>query len=468
MSSHRMTQEARLENALMLASVLGLKIEEADQALQFEVCITAETGDAAAMAIAEEFAAILRRTIRDVHLNASYEGAALEVVIGRADPRSSSQKLFLGMTPEEAVIGDAPSPWAFQDVPGIIRVLIACYLAAAVMQNVFGEEFPYGGQFPMRIPFVSLGIDLSTMNREIDIGETYLAGAGAIGNGLLWALRHIRLRGKLMIVDDDTVSSGNLNRQIWFNADDIGKSKAEQLALGAQTSMPALQLVSRRHRLQDLPERSEGPWLKRLIVAVDSRRARRELQKEFPGEVFDASTTDIREVVIHHHKQPESAACLSCIYESDDEEISREAHIAEHLGVTVEEVRSERITETAADKIVARYPKLERLPLIGVAYDTLFKKLCGQGELRSLEGRRVVAPFAFVSVLAGTLLALEIVRHLGVGENKQDFNYWRLSPWHGPMLRRQLRRPKQPTCEFCSNETLMRVNRSLWPSVSAQ
>ena len=30
---------------------------------------------------------------------------------------------------------------------------------------------------------------------------------------------------------------------------------------------------------------------------MDSRRARRELQNELPAEVFDASTTDIREVV---------------------------------------------------------------------------------------------------------------------------------------------------------------------------
>jgi hypothetical protein len=202
--------------------------------------------------------------------------------------------------------------------------------------------------------------------------------------------------------------------------------------------------------------------LKRLIIAVDSRRARRALQKEFPGEIFDASTTDIREVVVYHNKQPTEAACLSCIYESDEEELSREAHIAEHLGVAVAEVRSERITSEAADKIVARYPQLEASSLIGLAYDTLFKQLCGQGELKTLEGRRVVAPFAFVSILAGAVLALELARRLGDGNSKRDFNYWRLSPWHGPIARRQLLRPKQLACEFCGNKTLARVNQTLW------
>jgi molybdopterin/thiamine biosynthesis adenylyltransferase len=466
MSRDNLTREARLENALMLASVLSLKTEAADKALQFEVCVTAEVADATAMAIAYEFVTILRRTIRDVHLNTLCKSAVMEVVIGRAAPQSPLPKLFLGMTSEEAVIGEAPTPWVFQGEPGVIAVLTACYLSAAVIRKVLGTEFPYGGELPMRVSFGALGIDFSDLGREIEVGELYLAGAGAIGNGLLWALRHLKLRGRLIIVDDDTVSSGNLNRQIWFTQEDIRKPKAEQLAMKAQSFMPALKLVPRRYRLQDLPERSEEPWLKRLIVGVDSRRARREIQKEFPGEVFDASTTDIREIVVHYHKQPTGTACLSCIYESDDEEISREAHIAEHLGVSTEEVRTERITEAAADKIFARYPKLDRAGLVGFAYDSLFKRLCGEGELKSLEGRRVVAPFAFVSILAGTLLALEIVRRLGDGDHKRAFNYWRISPWYGPILRRQILRPKQPGCEFCSHETLARINRMLWPAAT--
>jgi hypothetical protein len=153
---------------------------------------------------------------------------------------------------------------------------------------------------------------------------------------------------------------------------------------------------------------------------------------------------------------------MSCIYESDQEEISREAHIADHMGVTVSEVKQERISAQAAAKIVDRYPKLEREGLIGLSYDTLFKQLCGQGELRTLEGRRVVAPFAFVSVLAGALLVLELVRRVGRGNSSKKFNYWRVSPWHPPLIRRQIVRPKQTACEFCGDPILADVNRALW------
>ena len=205
------------------------------------------------------------------------------------------------------------------------------------------------------------------------------------------------------------MSSGNLNRQIWFNTDDIRWPKVDRLVMKAQQQFPRLTLVPRQCRLQDLPEKSDGPWLRRLIVAVDSRRARRELQNEFPGEIFDASTTDIREVVVHHHAQLTTQACLSCIYEPDEEEFSREQHIAEHLGVSVEDVRSERISVSAAQSIAARFPALAATNLAGTAYDTLFKKLCAESQLQTPAGRTILAPFAFVSVLAGTLLALEIV-----------------------------------------------------------
>jgi hypothetical protein len=243
----------------------------------------------------------------------------------------------------------------------------------------------------------------------------------------------------------------------------VGLKKVDRLVLKAQPFFPGLKLVPRPARIQDLPEKSGGPWLRRLLVAVDSRRARRQLQNEFPGEVFDASTTDIREIVVHHNRQPTSDACISCIYEPDEEELSREQHIADHLGVSVEVVRSERISAAAAVSIVERFPTLATMELVGIAYDTLFKKLCGEGLLNAVAGRGVTAPFAFVSALAGSLLALELVRRLGSGGSVRNFNYWRVSAWHAPLARRRIMRPPQPGCVFCSSPILRRVNAQLWP-----
>lgn len=462
MSTDHLTAEARRENAAMLAAVLGTDLADAGEALQFGVAITVDHADATAVAIADDLAALLSRTIGGISFAEAGSNTVLEILIGNIDAKTALPSLRVQAGRDGAVIGGASAGESCADVPRVFCLLVACYVAAAIMQSVFGGRLPVETAFPQRIYFDQLGVELAAFNAPIDLGEAYLVGAGAIGNGFLWAARHLNLAGNLHVVDDDVVSPGNLNRQIWFTKDDIGFPKAERLASHAQSEFPALKLTPRSQRLQDLPEKSEGPWLKRLLVAVDSRRARRKIQMEFPGEVFDASTTDIREIVVHHHRQPTQGACLSCIYEADQEEFTREHHIAEHLGVSVEDVRSERISEFTAQRIAAHVQGVEAPALVGLAYDTLFKQLCGEGALRTLEGRRVVAPFAFVSVLAGTLLAIEVVRRAGTGQNSVDFNYWRVSPWHSPLGRRRVFRPPQAGCEFCGNPVLRSVNAALW------
>jgi hypothetical protein len=389
--------------------------------------------------------------------------AHAELVIGAARAQTNGQHLYLYVDETVGTVTSHPGlPQPCAPIPALCRLLTACYAAAAMVYRATGSALPFTVNDPLVVRFEELGIESDALDEPIDLGHAYLAGAGAIGNGFLWAARYLDLRGRLEIVDDDQVTSGNLNRQIWFQSDDIAKPKAARLAEMAQPYFPSLQLVPRRCRLQDLPERSDTPWLPRLIVAVDSRRARRELQNEFPGEVFDASTTDIREVVIHHHKQVTTHACLSCIYEPDEAEFSREHHIAEHLGVSVAEVRSERIGPESAAVIATRFPGLSAAEITGVAYDSLFKTLCSTARLGTLTDKRILAPFAFVSVLAGTLLAVELVRCLGRRPSPADSNYWRISPWHSPLARRRILRARQPNCGFCADRIKSVVNRKLW------
>jgi hypothetical protein len=463
MPSNLLTADARRENAAALAAALGLSLDDAAQALDLEIAIAADSADAVGQQMASQVLALLNRTVRRISPAQTEGGVSVELVIGAAPSRTSGFKLYLDIREDLAIIASGVHAGrTCAVIPPILRVLTACYVAAAVLHYALGSASAFGVPDPLVIRFDELGIDPASFARSIDIEHTYMAGAGAIGNGFLWAARHLDFAGRLEIVDDDHVSSGNLNRQMWFDPDDLEQPKADRLAQKAQPFFPRLKLVPRQCRLQDLPEKSDSPWLRRLIVAVDSRRARRQLQNEFPREVFDASTTDIREVVLHYNLQPTEHACLSCIYEPDAEELSREQHIADHLGISVDEVRTERISASAAQIIVDRFPGLSADVLVGTAYDTLFKKLCAEGRLSTQMGRTIVAPFAFVSVLAGTLLALELVRRLGKRATARDFNYWRVSPWHPLFGRRRIMRTRQPECEFCGKPILRNVNESLW------
>ena len=464
MSSNLLTNEAQNENATTLAAALGLSHADAAQALDISILLTADPADSVALQVTSHIETLLKRTVHSISSSAGTHGnCTVEVIVGSALPKTSGSKLYVKIREDLALISqEALSKESCASIHPILLLLTACYVSAATLHCALGNKSVFQVPEPLFVRFDQLGIDLNALGQSINIEHTYLAGAGAIGNGFLWAARHLDLTGRLEIVDDDCVSSGNLNRQMWFDTDDLELFKANRLVAKAQPFFPRLVLVPRTHRLQDLAERSNGPWLQRLVVAVDSRRSRRALQNEFPREVFDASTTDIREIVLHYHLQPTELACLSCIYEPDEEEFSREQHIADHLGISVDEVRTERISEPVAQSIAAKFPEIAANMLVGTAYDTLFKKLCAEGLLRTQIDRTIVAPFAFVSVLAGTLLAIELVRRLGNGVADREFNYWRVSPWQPLFGRRRVLRPRQQGCPFCSNPILQKVNTTLW------
>lgn len=458
-----LTPEARHENALALAAAAGVSTSRAAELLNISVLITHDPSNSQDAQLASETCALLRRTLQSVMAEDGGSAATIELVLGSANPRSEATKVFAALEAEGLVIGTLPLPLTNREAraASILILLSACYLSAAILHRALGKFLPYAMPEPFILRFSELGIERAAFDLPVNLGRSYQAGAGAIGNAILWAGRHVDLRGELVIADDDVVDSGNLNRQVWFSQADLGLPKAVQLVHHAQPSFSRLKLIPEVRRIQDLPQKTEGPWLSRLLVAVDSRRARRELQSEIPGEVFDASTTDIREVVSFYAREPSDLACLSCIYSPDQEEHSREHHIAEHLGVSVSEVRTERISRDAATRIVQRYTNLDVAGVEGVSYDTLFKRLCSENELRSSDGQRIVAPFAFVSCLAGTYLVLDLIRRL-TGAGNDDFNYWRLSAWHPPLARRRELRRKQSDCMFCGNVTLSDIASKLW------
>jgi hypothetical protein len=337
MASNILTAEARLENIKALALAAGISPEQAAERLEGRVLCTFNRDDGAASQFYQELRPLLTRTI-DAHHAPDGGCYLVEVIIGDARPLGVGAPLFVRLGSEGCSFGPAPTAVHSTDpVHGALAVITACYGAAVAIHRAVGEGIPNPPPEYLEIRYDDLLPDRSVLNEAVDIGFAHMAGAGAIGNGFLWAARHVNLCGTLFVCDDDVVSSGNLQRQIWFDEDDIDDPKATTLCDNAQPYIADCQLKPEPERLQDLPNRS-GAWLRRLIVAVDSRRARRELQNELPAEVFDASTTDIREVVVHYNDVFSDLACLGCLYKADEREASQDQIIAEHLGVSADEV----------------------------------------------------------------------------------------------------------------------------------
>lgn len=459
-----MNDSAHRENNRTLADLLGSSEDEAAALLTAHAAITVEPSDTQGGVVAEHVQLILARTLARVTINdLAGSTVAVEIVVGSAVPRHAAPRVFVSILGTRIVIGAQPGPSQGAAAQPITLLLASCYTCAAAMSRVVGPSLPYPVPEAYDVDLGKLlGTDLSLMNREVDFDEAVLAGAGAIGNGFVLGLSCLPVRGKLTIADDDKASAGNLQRCVLFQDGSIKWPKAEELCRAGEARLGAeVQFRPFNDIVQKLPERRPGPWLKRLIVAVDSPRARRQLQGEYPGEVFDASTTGASEIVLHFHRQPTDGACMACVYPHSPEEHAREIHIADTLGVTLGEVREMRVSPASAAKIHARYPHLTAAGIEGQAYDTLFKALCSSDRLMRPEGRQVLTPFAFVSVLAGAMLALEFFRRIAGGHNGL-YNEWRISPWTNPVMRRQRFLNRHPTCPCCSNPILRELAAGMW------
>ena len=453
------------ENARTLAAALGLDEERAAQLLEQPIQVTHDEGSARATLIAKHAIAMLRRTFRHVgSVQASLDGAMVELRVGRCESRSSSaRQVWLGL--QGGVIVVANGRISHNDdrhVHELFLLIAACYAAARTVQQAVGSGLPFGNDHPIVIDPAVLGEDID-LQKTIELGTAVLAGAGAVGNAVIYALALLPVRGVLYVVDPKSVNDGILNRCMLFESEDVGDPKAVALCRNAAPRLSLLELIA-RHADVATAVRELGNQFRpeRMIVSVDSRRARRSLQKELPREVYDASTTGIAEVVLHFNTQPSTLACLACIYKQESREIAHEAHVAELLGVSTADVRSGYVTDVSARFICQKYSQLHPSAIKGLAYDSLFKALCAEGELKTPEDRQVLAPFAFVSALAGALLVLEMAIRLG-GASSNRFNYWRVSPWYAPGLDLRQLRPALPDCEVCKNPSIVRAARLLWP-----
>jgi molybdopterin/thiamine biosynthesis adenylyltransferase len=449
--------QADRENARTLAHVLGIDEAEASTVLGQEVLVTAGAEGAD---LAADIVRILERTVRRVWLEAPPAGVALEVLVGAARPRTPALCLHVSLSPARFYTGTIrPDGAGVDPVPGVLTLIAACYAASAVVHKLVGARFPYPAHDPLEFDPGQLLSDVPEANENVDVGVLHLAGAGAVGGAFLLALARFRVSGTIHIADPDVCEDGNLNRTILFSNADVGKPKAVAAAERASELGLGAQLLPHPGRLQELAVC--GPWLERLVSTVDSRRARRLLQEELPREVYDASTSGIAEVVLHVGSTDPRRPCLGCIYHEDRRENAHEEHVAAMLGIAVQDVRENFLSERAAQDVLRRHPGLAGRKLAGIACDTLFKELCATGSLGIDSGQQVLAPLALVSVLAGALLALEVVLRVR-NPGGRSFNAWRVSPWSPPRFDGQRTHFKRDGCTVCGRAEFAVAVREIW------
>lgn len=453
------------ENARTLSSLLGLPEEESIDRLGARVQVTWSASDPSAENLGQFIVEMLRRTFQVVGESASpICEAPWELVINGALPRCLEAKLLhcaIDARSFSCSVEKRPLALVQGQVPKILCLLAACFASAQLANYVLNLPAGRVSSDGVHIEFAEWpGVPESAWSRVTDLGSLQVAGCGAVGNAALYALQFLPIRGQGDLVDPKPVTEGILNRCLWFTNEDVGRAKAEVLQKKVAQAIPQFELRPLTKTIQQA--RDDIGEFSCMLVGVDSRRVRRSLQMEVPREVFDASTTGIEEVVFHHNLQFDGHACMGCIYVETEAETNFATHIAEALNVTAQDIAQGYITEAASTKIIERYPDLQAGQIVGMAYDSLFRQLCAAGSLTTPELKQVLAPFAFVSQLAGTIVAIELFLRRQNPERVAAFNYWRVNPWRGLFTSLQQMRGMNPDCEVCSKQDYQQLAGAIW------
>jgi hypothetical protein len=298
----------------------------------------------------------------------------------------------------------------------------ACLGAANVFRTVFAEALPNApADADIQLSLVSydtavpLPSTVPAWPAVVPFSDTVLVGAGAIGNGALWALSQLpQARGTLEIVDHEPVDLSNLQRYA--------------LATQADVAVPKVYLAGElltRTGLTPLPY--QGTWgeylgqrpdwhLARVAVAVDSVEARISIQASLPQRLLNAWTQSA-DLGISRHPDFLTTACLACLYTPKGERKSESVMVAESLNLPESEVREMLYRSTVvdlalADRIAAaNQAPVELLrPFVGKHLRAFYQEtVCGGVLLTTGAGQLNETPMAFQSALAGIMLAAELV-----------------------------------------------------------
>jgi hypothetical protein len=306
----------------------------------------------------------------------------------------------------------------------------ACIAAANVFRAVFVHEL---GQAALDTEVATSLLDLlpasaGTANPPLStvrFDDVHLVGAGAIGNGVLWALSRMDCEGTLHVVDPEVVTDSNLQRYVMLTAGDRTKKKAKLAKSWLGSLAPGLRVKPHVATWSEHVATRPECKVQTVLSAVDSARARIEIQASLPRYIFNG-WTQRGEAGVSRHDFLSALACLACLYlptgqaPSEDLIIARALRLGEEEPM-VREVRRRLVlrvpTERAFLEQIANAAGLKIQKLLSfenrLLRDLYVEGVCGGAVMEFHDAALKVkaeVPMGFQSALSGILLAAELVR----------------------------------------------------------
>jgi hypothetical protein len=344
-----------------------------------------------------------------------------------------------------------------------------------IFQTIFNLKTPLGSGLPdVSVSLLDYGSHsgVSDSLPPVDLGEVAVAGLGAVGNPALWAwARHPGLTGELHLIDPEDIELSNLQRYCLSFHKDVGMGKvqlAERELLNTKLS----------HRvwpcsLEDFAGNYAGiATLPSICVSVDNIEGRRTAQALLPRLVVNGWTGDTG-LGASWHRFLGNNACLGCLYQPKGISLSQTELAAQALGIPHEQLTMLWVTEKPLEaegiKTIETHlglPEGKLADWTGKSVQDVYSDVvCGQVGLNLTGVGRVAAvPLSHQSVLAGILMAAELIKRsdpvLESRSQAEPLIIWddimRTPPKYWTVMRAQ-----EPEC-FCNDAVYQKVFSEKW------
>lgn len=302
----------------------------------------------------------------------------------------------------------------------------------------------------------------------VNLHNLNVVGVGAGGGALVRTLSALdTVEGTIRLVDSDEVSASNLNRYIWAYQRDVGSMKAEVGKRVMVDAHPALTFSVQSHAEPYIrfSDRVDADALELVVSAVDTVRARKQIQWDFPETVLDAATNQQGDYVVLRVAFGEGQ-CLACKHQGRQDGVTREMSVlSEQIGLDTETLvemntNNAAFTPEQVDQ-VAEYIDGDAditVPEPGERFSDWFRLHCGHIDLG---GANMEVPVPFLPVTAGVLLAGEVIKQRHFSEAVVD-NRFTHNMLGVPVEGMHRFTNPHPDCEVCGDSDAVERYEEKW------
>jgi hypothetical protein len=296
---------------------------------------------------------------------------------------------------------------------------VAALLASEVFRQVFASRLPpaeAGDVSVSLLDYSRLTGIAESLPRHLDLGRVAFCGVGAVGNAALWVLsKDESVSGVAHLIDPQSGELSNMQRYALLTMSNFSRKKVAVAARWFKGSR--VEVVQHATSLQQLM-RSSRLEFETMCASPDDIVTRRVAQAVLPRTIVNGCTNDTGGLAASWHQLDRNGACLACLYHPIAKRRGTAELLAEVIGMDPRDVSELLLSGTPLSpqqlSTIASHLRLDPAATAdwaGKPISAIQAAMCGAADV-DLTGRGRVdsVPLAHQSVLAGILMATELVK----------------------------------------------------------